>query len=75
MRRSVFALGVLTGMVTATTWVSAQTSEESAELSQARTELQAAREALEAAALVSQQRKEAGHPGVREPAVPFVPAK
>ena len=30
-------------------------------------------QALEAAALVSQQRKEAGHPGVREPAVPFVP--
>ncbi len=28
--------------------------------------------ALEAAALVSRQRKEAGHPGVREPAVPFV---
>ena len=32
-------------------------------------------QALEAAALVSRQRKEAGHPGVREPAVPFVPAK
>ena len=31
--------------------------------------------ALDAAALVSNQRKEAGHPGVREPAVPFVPAK
>ena len=29
--------------------------------------------ALDAAALVSKQRKEAGHPGVREPAVPFVP--
>ncbi len=29
--------------------------------------------ALEAAALVSQQRKDAGHPGVREPAVPFAP--
>ena len=29
-------------------------------------------QALEAAALVSRQRKEAGHPGVREPAVPFV---
>lgn len=29
--------------------------------------------ALDAAALVSRQRKEAGHPGVREPAVPFVP--
>lgn len=29
--------------------------------------------ALDAAALVSTQRKEAGHPGVREPAVPFVP--
>ena len=29
-------------------------------------------QALEAAALVSGQRKEAGHPGVREPAVPFV---
>ena len=28
--------------------------------------------ALDAAALVSNQRKEAGHPGVREPAVPFV---
>lgn len=28
--------------------------------------------ALDAAALVSRQRKEAGHPGVREPAVPFV---
>ena len=28
--------------------------------------------ALEAAALVSRQRKEAGHPGIREPAVPFV---
>ncbi len=32
-------------------------------------------QALEAAARVSRQRKEAGHPGVREPAVPFVPAK
>ena len=30
-------------------------------------------QALEAAARVSRQRKEAGHPGVREPAVPFVP--
>jgi hypothetical protein len=30
-------------------------------------------QALDLAALVSQQRKEAGHPGVREPAVPFVP--
>ncbi|MDP6582016.1 MAG: hypothetical protein QF681_15285 [Vicinamibacterales bacterium] len=29
--------------------------------------------ALDAAALVSRQRKEAGHPGVREPAVPFAP--
>ena len=29
-------------------------------------------QALEAAALVSRQRQEAGHPGVREPAVPFV---
>ena len=29
--------------------------------------------ALEAAALVSRQRIEAGHPGVREPAVPFAP--
>ena len=29
--------------------------------------------ALDAAALVSRQRIEAGHPGVREPAVPFVP--
>jgi hypothetical protein len=28
--------------------------------------------ALDAAALVSRQRIEAGHPGVREPAVPFV---
>ena len=27
------------------------------------------------AALVSQQRKDAGHPGVREPAVPFVPTQ
>ena len=32
-------------------------------------------QALEAAARVSRQRKEAGHPGIREPAVPFVPAK
>ncbi len=32
------------------------------------------RQALEAAALVSRQRKQAGHPGVREPAAPFVPA-
>ena len=31
--------------------------------------------ALELAAIVSKQRKDAGHPGVREPAVPFVPAK
>ena len=30
-------------------------------------------QALELAGLVSQQRKNAGHPGVREPAVPFVP--
>ena len=30
-------------------------------------------QALEAAALVSRQRQEAGHPGIREPAVPFVP--
>ena len=30
-------------------------------------------QALEAAARVSRQRKEAGHPGLREPAVPFVP--
>ena len=30
-------------------------------------------QALDLAALVSQQRKDAGHPGVREPAVPFVP--
>ena len=30
-------------------------------------------QALEATARVSRQRKEAGHPGVREPAVPFVP--
>ena len=29
--------------------------------------------ALDAAALVSEQRKAAGHPGVREPAVPFAP--
>ena len=29
-------------------------------------------QALEAAALVSRQRRDAGHPGVREPAVPFV---
>ena len=29
-------------------------------------------QALELAGLVSQQRKDAGHPGVREPAVPFV---
>ena len=29
-------------------------------------------QALEAAALVSRQRQEAGHPGVREPAAPFV---
>jgi hypothetical protein len=29
--------------------------------------------ALDAAALVSRQRIEAGHPGVREPAVPFAP--
>ena len=29
-------------------------------------------QALDAAALVSQQRKDAGHPGIREPAVPFV---
>jgi len=29
--------------------------------------------ALDAAAIVSQQRKDAGHPGVREPAVPFAP--
>ena len=31
--------------------------------------------ALELAAIVSKQRKDAGHPGVREPAVPFVPAE
>ncbi len=30
-------------------------------------------QALDAAALVSRQRIEAGHPGVREPAVPFAP--
>ena len=30
-------------------------------------------QALDLAALVSQQRKDAGHPGVREPAVPFAP--
>ena len=30
-------------------------------------------QALEAAARVSRQRKEAGHPGLREPAVSFVP--
>ena len=30
-------------------------------------------QAIDAAALVSQQRIEAGHPGVREPAVPFAP--
>ena len=30
-------------------------------------------QALDAAALVSRQRVEAGHPGVREPAVPFAP--
>jgi hypothetical protein len=30
-------------------------------------------QALTLAALVSQQRKDAGHPGVREPAVPFAP--
>ena len=30
-------------------------------------------QALELAGLVSEQRKNAGHPGVREPAVPFVP--
>ena len=30
-------------------------------------------QAVEAAARVSRQRQEAGHPGVREPAVPFVP--
>ncbi|HJN45086.1 MAG TPA: hypothetical protein QF572_13000 [Vicinamibacterales bacterium] len=30
-------------------------------------------QALELARLVSEQRKNAGHPGVREPAVPFVP--
>jgi len=30
-------------------------------------------QALAAAARVSQQRRDAGHPGVREPAVPFVP--
>lgn len=30
-------------------------------------------QALDAAALVSQQRIQAGHPGVREPAVPFAP--
>jgi hypothetical protein len=29
--------------------------------------------ALDSAAIVSQQRKDAGHPGVREPAVPFAP--
>ena len=29
--------------------------------------------ALDAAALVSRQRVEAGHPGVREPAGPFAP--
>jgi hypothetical protein len=29
--------------------------------------------ALDAAALVSQQRIDAGHPGIREPAVPIVP--
>lgn len=29
--------------------------------------------ALEAAAMVTQQRKDAGHPGIREPAVPIVP--
>ena len=29
-------------------------------------------QALEAAALVSRQRQEAGHPGIREPAVPFL---
>ncbi|MDA1092871.1 MAG: hypothetical protein O3A25_06335 [Acidobacteria bacterium] len=28
---------------------------------------------LAAPAIVSQQRKDAGHPGVREPAVPFAP--
>ena len=32
-------------------------------------------QALTLGALVSQQRKAAGHPGVREPAVPFVPAE
>ena len=31
--------------------------------------------ALDAAALVSRQRIEAGHPGIREPAVPFVPSR
>ena len=30
-------------------------------------------QALHLAELVSQQRKDAGHPGVREPAVPFAP--
>ena len=35
----------------------------------------AEQQALEAAALVSRQRQEAGHPGVREPAVPFVSLK
>ncbi len=30
-------------------------------------------QALDAAALVSRQRVEAGHPGIREPAVPFAP--
>lgn len=30
-------------------------------------------QALEAAARVSKQRKDAGHPGIREPAVPFIP--
>jgi hypothetical protein len=32
-------------------------------------------QALDAAALVSRQRVEAGHPGVREPAVPFAPIR
>ena len=32
-----------------------------------------AQQAIDAAGLVSRQRMQAGHPGVREPAVPFAP--